>query len=271
MRAWQKREKNGTSPKRSVSTVSGHSAGARSGNAFGRKLNIVVSDAGGRPRQQSKTSSMSAIRNEGFPRDHESEAQEYESYAFHPYNILLTLLLFSLTALFLSLSAAFIYTRVQSDLPPIKLPIIFLFNTVVLLASSGTMMWAKRAYQEDDTNKYKLALGVTIGLSFLFMALQVVGWMHLFQDEIFISSDNSAGYLYVISGLHFAHVIGGIPFLGYFLWQAHKKMKEPVSVLVYFSDPEKRLKLRLLTIYWHFLDALWIYLVLFFFVNYLLR
>ena len=48
-------------------------------------------------------------------------------------------------------------------------------------------------------------------------------------------------------------------------------MKEPVSVLVYFSDPEKRLKLRLLTIYWHFLDGLWIYLVLFFWVNYLFR
>jgi cytochrome c oxidase subunit 3 len=93
----------------------------------------------------------------------------------------------------------------------------------------------------------------------------------LFNQAIYINSDTSAGYLYVISGLHFAHVIGGIPFLGYFIWQARKKMQEPVSVLVYFSDPEKRLKLRLLTIYWHFLDALWIYLVLFFFINYLVQ
>ncbi|MEL7426791.1 MAG: cytochrome c oxidase subunit 3, partial [Bacteroidota bacterium] len=129
----------------------------------------------------------------------------------------------------------------------------------------------KRAYLDDDTERYKQALAVTMGLSVVFLVLQIIGWANLFNNNISITSSTSAGYLYVISGLHFAHVIGGFPFLGYFIWQAHKKMKEPVSVLVYFSDPEKRLKLRLLTIYWHFLDALWIYLVLFFFVNYLLQ
>lgn len=200
-----------------------------------------------------------------------SDGDEYGSFAFHPYNVLLVLLIFSLSILFLSLSIAFVYSRVQSANPPIRLPNIFLFNTVILLASSGTMLFAKRAYLADDTHRYKLALGITMVLSFLFLSLQIIGWMDLFQQQIFIDSDNSAAYLYVISGLHFAHVIGGIPFLGYFIWQAHKEMKEPVSVLVYFSDPEKRLKLRLLTIYWHFLDALWIYLVLFFFINYLVR
>jgi cytochrome c oxidase subunit 3 len=48
---------------------------------------------------------------------------------------------------------------------------------------------------------------------------------------------------------------------------AYKRMKEPVSVLIYFSDPAKKRKLNLLTTYWHFLDALWIYLVLFFLIN----
>lgn len=132
------------------------------------------------------------------------------------------------------------------------------------------MLTAKKAYLSDNTDRYKVALGITMLLSFLFLALQTVGWIELFRQEIFIDSNNSAGYLYLISGLHFAHVIGGIPFLGYFIWQAITKMQDPVSVLVYFSDPEKRLKLRLLTIYWHFLDVLWIYLVLFFFINYLI-
>lgn len=199
------------------------------------------------------------------------EFNEYQSFAFHPYNVMLTLLLFGITVLFLAFTAAFVYTRVQSNLPPIRVPGIFLFNTLVLIGSSTTMVWAKRSYQSDDTRNYQRALGATILLSILFMALQFWGWSQLFSQQIFIHSDNSAGYLYLISGLHFAHVIAGLPFLGIFLWTARKRMKEPVSVLVYFSDPEKRLKLRLLTIYWHFLDALWIYLVLFFFVNYLLR
>lgn len=198
-------------------------------------------------------------------------AQEYQNLAFHPRNVILFLVLIGITGLFLSLSAAFVYTRVQSDLPPIQLPPLFLFNTVILLGSSATMIWAKRMYLADNTEKYQQALMATMALSILFMIAQVFAWRSLFDQEIFINSDNSASYLYVISGLHFAHVIAGLPFLGSFLWKAKKQMKEPVSVLVYFSDPEKRLKLRLLTIYWHFLDALWIYLVLFFYVNYWIR
>jgi len=199
------------------------------------------------------------------------EYNEYQSFAFHPYNVLLILGLMGITAMFLAFSAAFVYTRIQSDLPPIKLPSIFLFNTLVLLGSSSTMVWAKRCYKNDDTKNYQRALITTMVLSFVFMGLQTLGWSQLFDNQIYIYSDNSAGYLYVISGLHFAHVIAGLPFLGLFLWAARKRMKEPVSVLVYFSDPEKKLKLRLLTIYWHFLDALWIYLVIFFYLNYLLR
>jgi len=201
----------------------------------------------------------------------ERRQSEYASFAFHPYNVLLILVLFSITALFLAFSAAFIYTRVQSDVPPIRLPNLFIFNTLILLASSATMIWAKRSYWQDRTQNYQRALLATILLSIVFMALQIVAWKLLFDRNIFIHTDNSAGYLYVISGMHFAHVIAGLPFLGLFLWKARKKMKEPVSVLVYFSDPEKRLKLRLLTIYWHFLDGLWIYLVLFFWLNYLIR
>lgn len=201
----------------------------------------------------------------------ENNYSEYQSFAFHPYNVLLMLLLLGLSILFLALTVSFVYTRIEKGMPPLKLPSIFLFNTLILLGSSATMIWAKRAYLADNTRRYQQALIATMTLSVLFMIAQFIGWSDLFQQKIFINTDNSAGYLYVISGLHFAHVIGGLPFLGMFLYKAKKQMKEPVSVLVYFSDPEKRLKLRLLTIYWHFLDALWIYLILFFYVNYWIR
>lgn len=197
----------------------------------------------------------------------ELEDETQDNFAFHPKNVYLILLLFSLTMLFLTLTAAFVYTRVQSDLPPIKLPILFLVNTGILLASSWTMIQAKKSYLADDTRRYVNMLWATLGLSVFFMIMQCLAWWQLFAQQIYITSDNSAGYLYVISALHFAHVIGGLPFLGVFIYKARKYMREPVSVLVYFSDPAKRLNLRLLGIYWHFLDALWIYLVLFFFIN----
>lgn len=196
---------------------------------------------------------------------------EYANLMFHPYNVLLFLTILSLSILFVSLTAAFMYTRFTSEMPPLKLPNIFVLNTVILLGSSYTMWLAKKAYLDDDTKKYQQMLLYTVILSFLFLIAQFIGWQALFSQSIFINSSNSAGYLYLISGLHFAHVIGGLPFLCFFLWTAYKRMQEPISVLVYFSDPEKRLKLRLLTIYWHFLDGLWIYLVLFFWINYLIQ
>lgn len=196
---------------------------------------------------------------------------EYHNFTFHPKNILLFLTLFGLSALFLSMSVAFVYSRVQNGQPPLRLPTIFFFNTLILLASSAAMLWAKRAYLQDQTKKYQLALVMTMLLSIIFMVAQYIGWHTLFKQNIFVTTSNSAGYLYVISVLHFAHVIAGLPFLGIFLWRARKEMKEPVTVLIYFSDPEKRLRLRLLTIYWHFLDGVWIYLVLFFWINYLIQ
>ena len=204
-------------------------------------------------------------------RDPEVPYDEYQNVAFHPYNIMLMLVLFGICALFLAFSAAFIYSRVQSDLPPVKIPILFVFNTIILLGSSYTMSWAKKSYLADNTRNYIRALWWTTGLTFLFMLLQFVAWWLLFQQNIRPETDNSAGYLYVLSVMHFLHIIAGLPFLGVFIYQAYKHMREPVTVLVYFSDPDKRLKLRLLSIYWHFLDALWIYLVLFLFVNYLIQ
>ena len=190
---------------------------------------------------------------------------------FHPFNIFLTLVLAGITMLFLAFSAAYIYSRVQLEgVPPIQLPSLFIFNTLLLIGSSATIWWANQCYQKDETEKYQLALMVTIILTVIFMVLQIVAWRQLFNQAIFIDSNTLASYLYVISALHFIHVMAGLPFLILFLITARRRMKEPVSVLVYFSDPEKRLKLRLLTIYWHFLDVLWIYLVVFFLVNQLI-
>jgi len=202
--------------------------------------------------------------------DQEEEFEYYEQDAplFHPAKVLLTLLLASLTMLFLFLTFGYLYTRIEQGIEPIHLPIIFVFNTLLLLGSSYMIHKANLAYQEDDTGAYKKSLLVTVLLTILFMLLQIVGWYQLMEsnEAFFSASDNARSYLQLISAFHFLHVCAGIPFLILFYHIAQKRMIEPVSVLVYFSDPDKRIRLKLLTIYWHFLDALWIYLVLFFFI-----
>ncbi|MEY4203801.1 MAG: hypothetical protein RL013_1504 [Bacteroidota bacterium] len=188
-------------------------------------------------------------------------------FLFHPKNVMLFLLLAGLSFLFLALTVSYIYIRVTNDVPPVKLPLLFLFNTVILLGSSRTMMLARKAYIEDNTLKYQHYLLRTMQLSLVFTLSQCVAWWLLFNDNILLSSSTTTAFLYVISFTHLAHVLVGLPFLYLFYRAAKKYMIDPVTVLVYFSDPEKRLKLRLLTIYWHFLDLLWIYLVLFFGIN----
>ena len=192
------------------------------------------------------------------------------NYLVHPSYIAMTLLLAGISALFLGFSAAYLYTRIQNNLEPLELPLLFVANTGILIAASWMLKKAMDFYRNDNTEKYQMSLAVTLGLTLVFLISQIVAWKQLYAQGIFVNHSNMASYLYIISIIHFAHVVAGIPFLALFLYHSKKKMKEPVSVLVYFTDPDKRRKLKLLTIYWHFLDILWVYLVLFFLLNQLL-
>lgn len=189
------------------------------------------------------------------------------SMGVHPYHIIMALILFGITAMFLATTVAYMYTRFQHGLPKLEVPSVFLFNTIVLLGSSFSLQWAVNSYKKDNTEDYKTALLSTLILSLLFLIAQFYGWKQLFDQEVFINSGNAASYLYLVSALHFFHVIAGLPFLIKFYVSARKKMIEPVSVLVYFTDPIKRLRLKMISWYWHFLDALWVYLIIFFFAN----
>ena len=196
---------------------------------------------------------------------------EYSNLNFHPYNIMMVLLLAGLSVLFLALSAAYLYSRLHNHLPALQIPFLFVFNTLWLAAGSYTLNLAKKSYLADDTKGYQQYLGFTVLLTLVFMLSQLFAWQQMIQANQTMSSSNLTAYVWAISILHLLHVLGGIPFLAIFYFVAKKRMKEPISVLVYFSDPLKRLKLKLLTMYWHFLDILWIYLVLFFFINHLIR
>lgn len=181
----------------------------------------------------------------------------------------LFMLLISLSMLFLAMSIGYVYTRNQNSAGGVFLPPIFIVNSVILLASSWFIHKANDAYLNDNTKAYQKALSWTMVLTILFMIAQLIGWFG-FKSALMGENINGAGYLYALSGLHFAHIVGGLPFLAIFLYNAYKKMEEPMTVLLYFSDPDKRMNLQLLTIYWHFLDGLWLFLVIFFLANMLI-
>lgn len=197
--------------------------------------------------------------------------KQEKDYVIHPSYIIMVLLLAGISALFLGFSGAYLYNRIQQNIPPIQLPPLFYFNTLILIASSITLKWAKKSYLNDHSGNYKLALIITLILTCFFLVSQIFAWMQLYNSDIFLNYNNMASYMYLISGIHFAHVVAGIPFLVIFVVNAVRKIKSPVSVLIYFSDLAKKRRLDLFNIYWHYLDGLWIYLVLFFLINYLIQ
>lgn len=197
--------------------------------------------------------------------------RQRQTFSIHPYEIFVYLVIGAISVLFLSLTIAYTYTRFEKGIEPLRIPFIFIFNTLLLIASSVCLVRAKNAYRQDQTEEYKKMLLSTIILSLIFMICQGIGWYELIRSNNPLGINNGVSYLYLISAVHFAHILAGLPFLIGFYRTAVQRMVEPVSVLLYFSNPEKKVKLKLLTVYWHFLDALWIYLVLFFWTNYLIH
>ncbi|MBP6236118.1 MAG: cytochrome c oxidase subunit 3 [Saprospiraceae bacterium] len=192
------------------------------------------------------------------------------NYLLHPYYIIITLVIAGITALFLGFTGAYIYNRVQQGVAPVHIPPLFYFNSILIVASSITLIYAKKRYESDDTPMFKVALWLTLLLTIFFLIMQIQAWHQLYAANISLTSSTLASYMYLISGLHFLHLVAGIPFLMYFIYSSHMRMKDPVTVLIYFSDPDKKRELNLLNIYWHFLDGLWIYLILFFLINYMI-
>lgn len=200
------------------------------------------------------------------------QVNDFTSLRTHPYSIMMYLFLAGLTMIFVGLSFAYMYTRVQTGEPPIKMPLIFLINTAVLYGSSWFLRRAKMMYEADNTEGYQKSLLATVLVIFLFMILQYVGWEILKADnQNIFKGGNMSAYIYAISVVHVFHILFGLPFFLVFLYRAYTKMENPVTVLVYFTDPVRQLELRLLSRYWHFLDYLWIYLMVFFWANYFIQ
>ncbi|RMD69434.1 MAG: heme-copper oxidase subunit III, partial [Bacteroidetes bacterium] len=189
-------------------------------------------------------------------------ASEYEQLAFHPYNVMLVLLMAAIGMLFLGIMGAWVYNRVQADLPSVHVPWLFYPNTLLLAGASWAMERARKAYRHDDAADFLRKLRLVLILSVAFLVSQAIAWYLLFVAQLDPAANNSMGYLYALSGLHFVHVLGGLPFLAWYLFRCRKRLRAEADQLVFFSDAEQRLRLRLLAMYWHFLDALWVILLL---------
>jgi len=171
----------------------------------------------------------------------------------HPSKFALWVALGSIIMMFAGLSSAYIIKRNQANWLTYDIPLIFWYSTAVILISSIAMILARKAFLDRKMKKYRNWLGVTTLLGIAFVFMQYAGFVELWNNGITITRNVSFSFLFVIVGLHALHVLGGIvALLIMFLKSFRTKTK------IYNS-----ISIDLMNTYWHFVDLLWIYLLIF--------
>lgn len=186
---------------------------------------------------------------------------------YHPFRIFTILILMGITSAFLTLSVSYFLTTYGTAFNRFQIPAIFHANSIIILVSSYSMHQTRLANERDDMKGYMNGLLVTSGLGIAFTVFQVYGWQELFRSGIAMTNNVAGAYLYVISGLHLAHLVVGVGILLWFLYKAYEHQEDQVKNLLFDTDPVEKMKVRMLGVYWHFVDILWIYLYLFFLLN----
>ena len=131
-------------------------------------------------------------------------------------------------------------------------PYLPIWMTIILLTSSFTMQWATSRIRKGDRTGMNRAVAVTLILGIVFIFLWVADYGLLLADDFGIDSGVYGTLFYTLTGFHGAHVIGGLVGLGVILGrgvggQFSRKHHVAVEAVHY---------------YWHFVDIVWIVLVI---------
>ena len=163
----------------------------------------------------------------------------------------IALLILTEAVLFASLLSAYFFLRSNNpvwppndiSLPEVILPVV---ATVVLISSSGVLIWAERRLKSGQLGNFKLGLLLTILLGVVFLGIQVYEYTKL----EFRPQDGAYGALfYTVTGLHGLHVLVGVISLSVMLLWA---------MLGYFT-PKRHLSFSNISLYWHFVDGVWLF------------
>jgi cytochrome c oxidase subunit 3 len=175
----------------------------------------------------------------------------------HPHKFTLWVAIGSILMMFAGLTSAYIVKRSQASWLMIEIPTLFWYSTATILASSVTVQLALKALKKREMINYRRLLVVTAVLGVLFIVLQIAGFRQFAAQDIRLvgaGSNASYSFLLAISGIHGVHVLGGVVALVVIAIRALNS-----STRSYSSLP-----LEIAATYWHFVDALWIYLFIFF-------
>jgi cytochrome c oxidase subunit 3 len=132
----------------------------------------------------------------------------------------------------------------------------------VILLSSFIIHLASEHLSNQKFDGFKFYLAFTYLLGLVFLVLQISGWMELANRGFTMANHTGVSFLYILSGLHILHTFGGIVALSITVAKVFRN-KSYVDSFVYSVNPPNQLNFKLIYIYWHFLDVLWLLIFLF--------
>jgi len=188
-----------------------------------------------------------------------SAAERYNQSKINPQKLALWIAIASMVMVFGAFTSAYIVRRAAGNWLEFRLPDVFFTSTAVILLSSVTLHLSYSGFKSGNEKRYKLMMIATMILGLAFIILQYMGWEALNEIGATFTVNPSSSFIYVISGLHAAHVLGGIAALGVALTHAF--------ILPYKPTLRRRQRFELVVQYWHFVDLLWVYLIVFFMLN----
>ncbi|OGX27866.1 MAG: hypothetical protein A2787_04205 [Omnitrophica WOR_2 bacterium RIFCSPHIGHO2_01_FULL_48_9] len=126
------------------------------------------------------------------------------------------------------------------------------FNTIVLITSSVTMVFAWASLKEENLARFKLFLGLTILLALTFLVVKGFEYNAKFSHHLFPRTSTYMAIYFTMTGLHAIHVIGGI-IVNSYLWGP--------GAVMWKEDPARFTnRIEVAGLYWHFVDLVWIFL-----------
>jgi cytochrome c oxidase subunit 3 len=169
----------------------------------------------------------------------------------------LFVLLAASTMVFAAFTSAFVVRRgLSDDWTSMHKPPVLWVNTAVLLASSVVLDLSRRSLKAHDRSQFNLWWTVATGLGILFLLGQAFAWYELKQAGVYVATNPSSSFFYVLTASHAFHLLGGVLALVYV----------DVQALRLRLGPAKRTAIDITAIFWHFLDGLWLYLMVLFYV-----
>jgi cytochrome c oxidase subunit III len=166
------------------------------------------------------------------------------------YQTAVVLAMLSIVMFFMALAVTFLVRKMGSDWVPVHLPFMVWVNTIVLLASSGTMELARRKQAAGDLQGFRTMWQITTGLGLLFLIGQVVAWRELLDKGFYVSTNPASSFFYIFTAAHGVHLLGGVGALLYVLFRNFEQTKLTQSVAAEVTSH-----------YWHFMDGLWLFLL----------